>query len=172
MKTVYGIFEDPEAVQRAVDGLAAAGERLHFEKRQIVVISGEPYDGYDFSDEHAHTRLFQLAAIGAFVGGTCGYWLTSLTQRAYPIPTGGMPIVPAWTNGIIIYELTMLGAIITTVITLLASARLPRFEKPLTNPGIWEGKILVGVAGPAADCRGELETLLRQAGAAEIKEFE
>ena len=33
-----------------------------------------------------------------------------------------MPIVPNWTNLIIIFEMTMLSAIIATVITLLVTA--------------------------------------------------
>jgi hypothetical protein len=172
MNTLYGIYGDPDAAQRAVDALAAAGADLHFGKQQIVVISAEPFDGYDFSDEHADTHLFRLALLGAVIGGTFGYWLTSFTQRAYPLPTGGMPIVPPWTNGIIIYELTMLGAIVCTIITLLASARLPRFHAPLSDPAMWEGKILVGVAEPPAGSREELEKRLREAGAVQVKEFE
>jgi hypothetical protein len=171
MSTVYGIYGDPDDAQRAVDVLAAAGPDLHFGKQQIVVVSAEPFDGYDFSDEHADTHLFRLALLGAAIGGAVGYWLTSFTQRAYPLSTGGMPIVPPWTNGIIIYELTMLGAIVATVITLLVSARLPRLRPPLTDPQMWEGKILVGVTDPPAESRDELKARLRRAGASQVKEF-
>jgi len=171
MSTVYGIYGDPDDAQRAVDVLAAAGADLHFGKQQIVVVSAEPFDGYDFSDAHADTHLFRLALLGAAIGGAFGYWLTSFTQRAYPLPTGGMPIVPPWTNGIIIYELTMLGAIVTTVITLLVSARLPRLRPPLSDPQMWEGKILVGVTDPPAQSREELKARLRGAGAVQVKEY-
>jgi hypothetical protein len=172
MRTIYGIYGDPDAAQRMVDALVAAGPELHWRRQQIVVYSSEPFDGYDFSDEHAHTRLFQLAALGGVLGGSLGYLLTSLTQKAYPLATGGMPIVPPWTNGIIIYELTMLGAVVFTIGTLLASARLPRFKRPLTDPAMWEGKILVGVANPPESACGELAARLRQAGALDVKEFE
>lgn len=171
MSAVYGIFGDPASAQRAVDALAGAGPDLHFRKQQIVVVSGEPFEGHDFADLHADTRLFALAVLGGAIGAICGIGLTALTQMAYPLPTGGMPIVPPWTNGIIIYELTMLGAIISTVITLLVSARLPRFKAPLTDAAIWEGKILVGVSDPPANSRAELETRLRKAGAVAVKEF-
>jgi len=170
MSTVYGIYGDPDAAQRAVDLLAAAGADLHFGKQQIVVVSAEPFDGYDFSDEHADTHLFRLALLGGVIGGALGYWLTSFTQRAYPLPTGGMPIVPPWTNGIIIYELTMLGAIVATIITLLMSAGLPRFKPPLSDPAIWQGKILVGVADAPEASHVELKTRLREAGAVHVKD--
>lgn len=172
MKTIYGIYSDPEAAQRMVDALLAAGPELHLRKQQMVVYSAEPFDGYDFSDEHAHTRLFQLAALGGALGCLSGYLLTSFTQKAYPLVTGGMPIASPWTNGIIMYELTMLGAVIFTVGTLLASARLPRLKRPLTDPAMWEGKILVGVANPPESACGSLAVLLRQAGALAVREFE
>jgi purine-cytosine permease-like protein len=80
-----------------------------------------------------------------------------------------MPVVTSWTNGIIIYELTMLGAIATTLITLLITAGLPHFGEQLSDPAIWHGKILVGVTNPPDRARLELESQLRQAGAAEVK---
>ena len=66
-----------------------------------------------------------IAVIGAGLGLTSGYLLTSVTQRAWAINTGGMPIVSNWTNIIIMFELTMLGAVLATVLTLLLTARLP-----------------------------------------------
>ncbi len=105
-----------------------------------MVVSGEPYEGYDFSDRYAKSYMFPLAAVGGLVGGTCGYLLTSLTQRAYPLPTGGMPIVPPWTNGIIVYELTMLGAILTTLVYMFVAAPLPSFGAARHRSGNLDGK--------------------------------
>jgi Protein of unknown function (DUF3341) len=171
MKAVYALYPDPDSAQRAVDALRAASSDLGFDARTIVVLSSEPVEGYDFSDEHAKTHMFPLAVLGGLIGGLSGYGLTALTQRAYPLPTGGMPIVPPWTNGIIVYEFTMLGAILCTVITLLVTAGLPNFRTPLSDPEIWTGKILVGVTDPPANSRTELEKRLLQAGAPEIKQF-
>ena len=114
--------------------------------------------------------MFLLAALGGLAGGLFGYWLTSFTQRAYVLPTGGMPIVPPWTNGIIIYELTMLGAILVTLVTLLRTTRLPTFKAPLSDPEIWSGKILVGVRNVSGQANAELEKRLRQAGASQVKQ--
>jgi hypothetical protein len=109
--------------------------------------------------------------LGGAIGGLSGYLLTTLSQKAYPLVTGGMPITPGWTNGIIIYELTMLGAILTTLIVLLRGARLPNFKGVITDPEIWMGKILVGVADPVESSRAELEKRLVEAGASQVKEF-
>ena len=169
MKALYARFSDPDAAQRAVNGLKSAGASLGIRERQIVVVTGEPFDGYDFSDEHSQTSIFLLASMGGIVGTILGYLLTRFTQLSYPLNTGGMPIVTSWTNGIIIYEMTMLGAIVWTVITLLVTARLPHFGPSLSDPAIWHGKILVGVADPPAHARPDLEKQLRLAGASEIK---
>jgi hypothetical protein len=169
MKALYALFSDPDAAQRAVNALKRGGGPLGIGERQIVVVTAEPFDGYDFSDEHSQTRIFLLASIGAVVGALLGYGLTRFTQMSYPLNTGGMPIVTPLTNGIIIYEMTMLGAILWALITLLVAARLPHFGPSLSDPAIWHGKILVGVTNPPDEARSELEKQLRQAGASEVK---
>ena len=168
MKALYALYSDPDAAQQAVSALKAAGVSLGFGQRQIIVVTAEPFDGYDFSDEHSQTHLFLLASIGGLAGAMLGYFLTRYTQLSYPLNTGGMPIVSLWTNGIIIYEMTMLGAIVCALITFLVTARLPHFGKSLSDPAIWHGKILVGVTDPPQQARRELEKLFRQAGASEV----
>jgi Protein of unknown function (DUF3341) len=169
MKVLYGLYSDPEAAQAAVDALNAATSKLRFEARQILIVSGEPHEGYDFADSHLTSLPYRWAVLGGALGALSGYLLTTLTQKAYPIMTGGMPITPPWTNGIIIYELTMLGAILMTVIVLLRGARLPNFKGVIADPEIWLGKILVGVVDPPADSAPELEKCLLQAGASQVK---
>jgi hypothetical protein len=171
MKVLYALYADPETAQRAVDALQAASAELRFDPEQIVIVSGEPHEGYDFADSHITSHPYRWAVFGAALGGTCGYLLTTLTQKAYPIVTGGMSITPGWTNGIIVYEMTMLGAILTTLFTLLCGARLPNFKEVIKDPEIWLGKILVGVADPPEGCGPELERYLLQAGATEVKQF-
>jgi hypothetical protein len=169
MKALYALYSDPDAAQRAVNALKSIGGALGIGERQIVVVTAEPFDGYDFSDEHSHTRIFLLASIGGIVGAILGYLLTRFTQLSYPLNTGGMPIVTSWTNGIIIYEMTMLGAIVWTLATLLIAGGLPHFGRSLSDPAIWHGKILVGVTDPPERARPELERHFRLAGPAEIK---
>ena len=85
MKALYALYSEPEAAQRALDSLraAAAGSELKIDPRQIVVISGEPYEGYEFTDEHATGIPYRWAVLGAAVGGTCG--LFSPRFRRSPI---------------------------------------------------------------------------------------
>lgn len=172
MKNVlYGLYADPEAAQLAVDALNAVSSELKFDPQQIVIVSGEPHEGYDFADSHLTTLPYRWAALGGAIGGLSGYLLTTLSQRSYPIFTGGMSITPGWTNGIIVYELTMLGAIVMTLIVLLRGCRLPNFKGVISDPEIWMGMILVGISDPPSSAQSELEKCLTDAGAAQIKRF-
>ena len=168
MNAIYALFAEPEGAQLALDELRAVSADLKIDQRQIVVVSGEPHEGYAFTDEHATGTPYRWAVLGAVAGGTTGYLLTTLSQKAYPILTGGMPLSPAWTNGIIVYEMTMLGAILTTLVVLLIGAGLPHFGDVLTDPEVGAGKILVGVLDPPASARSEVEKRLRLAGAGQV----
>jgi hypothetical protein len=170
MKALYALYADPEGAQRAVDLLRAASSELSFDAKKIVILSGEPHEGYEFTDEHASKLPYRWSALGGICGGITGYLLATLTQKAYPLPTGGMSITPLWTNGIVVYEMTMLGAILTTLVVLLIGAGLPNFKGGITDPEIGAGKILVGVADPPASSQPELERRLRQAGASQVKQ--
>jgi hypothetical protein len=166
-EAIYALYPDPDSAERAFNSLRRAG----IEARKIAAISSEPFGEYEFGGADAATPMPWLAALGGLIGGVGGYALAALTQEAYLIPTGGMPMVTRWTNGIITCELIMLGAILTTLLTLLVGARLPNWFKQLYDPEISAGKILIGVVDPPRESRPELEKRLRDAGAAEIREF-
>ena len=93
MKALYGLYADAEGAQRAVDALRAASSELKFSPQQIVIVSGEPHEGYEFADSHATSSPYRWAVLGAAVGGTIGYLLTTLSQKSYPIFTGGMSLI-------------------------------------------------------------------------------
>lgn len=171
MNAIYALYPDPEAAQQAVESLREAGPALEIAPRHIVALSSEPFEEFDLGGPDAKTPMPWLAAAGGVAGGLGGYWFAAFTQKAYALPTGGMPIVAPWTNGIITYELTMLGAILVTLLTLLVSTRLPDWRTQLYDPEISTGKILVGVLDPPENSRLEIESRLRQAGASEVKEF-
>jgi len=144
MTGMYGLFETPEMAQQAVDGLRASGVPEH----EITIQSSEPMEEYAFGARDRNTLMPWLAVLGAAIGMATGYYLTSITQQAWPISTGGMPIVTNWSNLIIIFELTMLGAVFASVITLMVAAKLPGRLQKFYDPEVSNGKILIGVLNP------------------------
>jgi hypothetical protein len=162
---IYGLFSAPASAQRAYAALRSAGVA----RNSIVVMSPEPFEEWEFMEQDKHSRMSWIAVIGAFVGLTTAYLLTSLTQQAWPINTGGMPTVTNWTNIIIMFELTMLGAVLATVITLLRTARLPAKLPACYDSSVSEGKIVIGAADDGKLQLDAVERALRNAGADQIE---
>jgi hypothetical protein len=165
VSAVYALYPDPDAAQRAVDGLHAAG----IANADITVMSGEPFEEQAFAQHDKATWLWYIAVAGGIAGLTFSAWLTRMTELAWPLQTGNMPIVAWWPNLIVIFELTMLGAILATVITLFITAKLPSRTPTFYDPEVTQGKILVGVQNPSAATLPALERALMAGGAAELK---
>jgi len=141
MTAIYGLFDKPDAAQRAFTSLKRTG----VPSADITVVSGEPFEAFEFSHRDHSMILFRLALLGGVIGFISAVALTRGTELAWPLVTGGMPIVAWWPNLVIIFEMTMLGAIVTTVVSLLVSSKLPSFRQDLYDPAVSDGKILVGV---------------------------
>ena len=158
MSVVYALYDRGDAAQLAVDALRAGG--VH--EDEITVISAEPMEDYEFGGFHRHSRLWYVASAGGAIGCLFATWLTRTTELAWPLSTGNMPIVAWWPNLIVIFELTMLGAILATVGTLVVTGGLARRLPALYDPAVSSGKILVGVESPRD--RAAVERALVSAG--------
>ena len=171
MRVLYGLYTDPEDAQRAYDALRGNGTTPGFDDRHIAIVSSEPFDGFDFFKQDHKTILPWISALGGLVGGVGGFFFAAYTQAVYPIPTGGMPIVPFYADGIITYELTMLGAVLATLVTALITTRLPNWRRKFYDPEVSEGKILIGVVDAPESSLAEVKSKLLTAGAGGVKEF-
>ena len=144
MNGVYALYDDGGSAQRAVDALRANGVA----DAEIAVITAEPMEDFEFASINHRTLIWYVASAGGFAGLATGTWLTRMTELAWPLPTGNMPIVAWWPNLIVMFELTMLGAILATVITLMVAGGLLRRTPALYDADVTHGKILVGVEHP------------------------
>jgi ActD protein len=165
MKAVYGLYSSGQSAQQAVNRLRAAG----FADRDITVISPQPMEDYEFGHMDKATWMWWLACLGGLIGMSVGFGLTWLTETAWPIDVGGLPTYAWWPNLIIIFELTMLGAIIATVATLVVSALLPSRGRSLYDPEVTDGHILVGVENPADGSLSKIEIALSAPAGARVK---
>jgi hypothetical protein len=161
MTGVYGLYPDPDSAQRAVDQLRAAG----IDEHAITVLSDAPMEHYAFGQRDKATWIWAIAALGGAIGLAFATWLARMTEEAWPLNTGGMPIVAWWPNLIIMFELTMLGAIAATVITLLYTGNLALRRRGLYDPEVTNGLILVGVENPSGASLSDLQRTLAAAGA-------
>ena len=165
MKAIYGLYSDPNSAQQAVDKLRRDG----VPDRSITVITSQPYEEFEFSHRYKQTWLFWIAACGGVGGLLIGLTIAYLTETLWPLVTGGMPIVAWWPNIIIMFELTMLGAILATVVSLLITTELPSTQSRVYDPEVSQGKIMVAVEQPREEDLARLERTFRASGVEELK---
>jgi len=137
IKEVLGLYPDLDSAVAATDALREAG----FERSEIEVLSNAPFPEGTFGEESGIHRLFIFPLIGACCGFAAGLLITGGTQLAYPLLTGGKPLFSIPPMVIIMYEGTMLGALIFTVLGVLFESRLPWIGKALYDPRITAGYI-------------------------------
>jgi hypothetical protein len=165
MKGIYALYRDPYAVQRAVDRLRKIG----LKEREIIVMASEPFEEFEFSDRDKANWLRWIAGAGGVLGLAAAYLLTSMTQMSWPLKTGGMPIVAIWPNTIIMFELTMLFAVLATVIALFVTAKLPGQKSPIYDPEISNGYIAVGIENPPEPLAQQVESALAAEATGHVK---
>jgi hypothetical protein len=92
--------------------------------------------------------------------------LTAVTSRSMNLVTGGMPIVAPWAFGIIVFEMTALGAIVSTLGRMVFEARLFRRALPEEcDSAIADGKAVVVVDAGDEDRVGAAQEVLTRRGA-------
>jgi hypothetical protein len=155
VKAVYGLYGTGQAAQQAVNRLRAAGVA----DRDITIQSAQPMEDFEFGHIDSKTWMWWIACGGGLLGMATAFGLAWLTETSWPIDVGGLPTFAWWPNLIIIFELTMLGAILATVITLIVTARLGR-GAAIYDPAVSDGKILVGVEGDSESRLRELQAAL------------
>ena len=163
-RTLLGLFPDAAGAVSGVDALVAAG----FSNRDYDVLTDTPYPEEAFGEHVAPHKLYAFPFIGAFCGIAFALLITIGTQISYPMVTGGKPIIAVPAMMIIMYEGTMLGAVIFTVMGLIFESRLPRFGLGVYDPRITEGYIGLIVSTPE-DRFSAAERALRGAGATDIR---
>ena len=163
-RKLLGLFQEPQQVADAMNELKASG----IAPEDIDIYSGSPFPEGSFGEHEPHHRLYMFPLVGALIGFAIGLLYTAGTQISYPLVSGGKPLLSIPPMTIIMYENTMLGAIIATVLGVLFESRLPKRSLGLYDERITEGYIGIVVDSPE-DKASEAERLMKAAGAEEVK---
>ncbi|HLH03468.1 MAG TPA: quinol:electron acceptor oxidoreductase subunit ActD [Bryobacteraceae bacterium] len=158
-------FRAREQVVQAVRDLTAQG----FVRDRLDLYSDEPVE----MPAGVLPRRSYMS-LGAVTGAVLLLLLTIgfvyFTQYNYPLVTGAMPIFSFWATGVIFYELTMLGAILTTFCWFLWESGVLRRKRRGPVPELKDGAILLRV-----ECEGNqgetANRVLREAGAESVQEL-
>lgn len=163
-RPILGLFDNANAAADAGDALKQAG----IAETEVDFLTDAPYPEGAFGEREEKHRLYIFPFIGGLLGLTSGILLTSMTQVAYPLVTGGKPILSLPPMAVVTYEGTMLGAILFTVLGIIFESRLPKLKSGLYDKRITEGYIGVLVNTEETQ-HGQVEGAFNQAGAVEVK---
>lgn len=164
VKSVIGLFAEPDPAADAMDALSEAG----FTQGEYEILTGTPYPEGTFGEAEPVHKLYRFPLLGAACGFALGLVLTVGAQLAYPVVTGGKPILSVPPMAIVMYEGTMLGAIIMTVFGIVFESRLPRMFMGAYDDRITEGYIGI-VVTTQKDRIADAENVLKKAGSEDIK---
>jgi hypothetical protein len=153
---LLGIFTDVESAARCGEKLVGEG----FSESQIDSLSSVPYpDGVLVRTERS-TRFRWVALCGGIAGVFAGFALAAGTAWLYPVQTGDKPIIALYPTAIVTFEVTMLFALIGTMVGMFLEMRLPPWRSRLYDPSIADGcigiSVVIHAGGEAVSCgRGE-----------------
>ena len=174
--TLYGLmaeFDSPTA-------LVHAAERARLEGyREMDAYSPIPIEELSEALGLRRTRLPMLVLAGGIVGGLAGFGLEYWSQViAYPLNIGGRPY-NSWPSFIpVTFEVTILLASLTTVLTLILLNGLPMPYHPVFNVerfargGSRNRLFLVIESSDAQFDRERTRAFLQGLGATEVNEIE
>ncbi len=163
-RSVLGLFHEATSTADTIDRLRDLG----VPEEAITVMSGVPYTPEILGRRPVYERLVPIALIGAVGGFLAALFLTVVTPYLYKIPVGGQPLIPGPPTIIIVFEFTMLGALLATFGGLLAEIAFPAVGRHEYDHRITEGHmgVLAVVDETLAD---QVEAALRETGAHHLK---
>ncbi len=165
--TLLALFEDIDPAAEAIDKLHEMGvtdDRLN-------VISGVPFSHKMLGRPHPWTNVSRLALGGAAAGFVVGIFLNFGTPHLYNVSVGGQYITPIPPGLIIIFEMTMLFALLSTFLGVFLDSFFPNYRPMEYVPEISDGKIGLFFKIPEAD-QEKFTSALNQLGAESVQPTE
>ena len=161
--SAIALFCDPHRALAAAARLKSAGFAAPEVMSPIPLEAAEEVLGKKTS------AIKRFTLFGAILGAAAGFSLAAGTAVLYLHPTGGRPIIPFPPFLVITYEMTILFGILATVIGFLISARLPAIRDRAYAPEAAVDKFAVAVTCDDEQRFERAATILREAGAEEVR---
>jgi hypothetical protein len=165
--TLLALFED-------IDPAANAIEKLHemgVTDDQINVISGVPVMEWMLGRPPQWTNVGRFALGGAVAGFLFGAFLNFGTPKLYTVYVGGQSIFPVPPGLILLFEMTMLFALLSTFLGVFLDSSFPNYRPLDYVPEISDGKIGIFFKIPPTEQEKFMDAL-NQLGAESVKPTE
>jgi hypothetical protein len=144
-KTLLALFEDIDPAVAAIDYLRDMG----LSNEQINVISGIPLTERMLGRPRQWSNVPRLAMGGAIAGSMIGAFLAFLTPVLYPVPVGGQGLIPGPPTVVVLFEMTMLGMLVSTFIGVFLDSTFPSYRPKEYVSEISDGRIAILFNCPA-----------------------
>jgi len=148
--SLLAVFPDLGPAADAIDKLRDLG----LSDDQMNVISGIPATEAMLGRPRQWTNVPRLAAGGAVVGFLGAAFLVFVSPYLYPVPiqVGRQAFVPGPPTVVILFELTMLGLLLSTFLGVFLDSYFPNYRPMEYVKEISDGKIAVFFICPGENC--------------------
>ena len=160
-----GLFHGPKSALAAAGTLKGAG----FATPELM--SPVPIEGVEEVLGEKKSVIKHFTFFGGLIGGMLGFLLAAGTAVLYVHPTGGRPIITIPPFLIITDEAASFVGSLFTVMGFFISARLPACRDRVDVPESAVDKVVVAVACDNDAHFKRAETILRDAGAEQVREL-
>jgi hypothetical protein len=163
-KSILAVFSDLEPAADAIEQLRLLG--IHDDC--MNVISGIPVTEAMLGRPSQWTNVPRLALGGAGAGLLVGIFLAFISPNMYTISVGGQPFTPVPPAVIVIFEMTMLGMLLSTFVGVFLDSFFPSYRPMKYVPEISDGKIAILIECPPPD-EDKVTAMLKKLGAESVK---
>lgn len=166
-KSLLAVFSDLEPAADAIEQLRTLGVGDDC----MNVISGIPVTEAMLGRPSQWTNVPRLALGGSVVGLFTGIFLAFLSPSMYQIQVGGQGFVPGPPSVVVIFEMTMLGMLLSTFLGVFLDSTFPNYRPMHYVPEVSDGKIAILIECPHAD-ESKITDALKKLGAESVQEAE
>jgi len=166
-KSLLAVYSDLDPASDAIEQLRSLG--IHDDC--INVISGIPVTERMLGRPSQWTNVPRLAMGGAILGFLGGAFLAFVSPSMYEIKVGGQGFIPGPPTVVILFELTMLGMLLSTFLGVFLDSYFPSYRPMEYVKEISDGKIGILIEC-LPDDEKKLMDVLKKTGAESVKPAE
>jgi hypothetical protein len=166
-KSLLAVFSDLEPAADAIEQLRTLGVG----DECMNVISGIPVTEAMLGRPSQWTNVPRLALGGSLIGLLTGIFLAFVSPNMYQIQVGGQGFVPGPPSVVVLFEMTMLGMLLSTFLGVFLDSTFPNYRPMHYVAEVSDGKIAILIECPQADEK-KLTDALKKLGAESVQEAE
>ena len=162
--SILAVFSDIDPAADAIEQLRLIG--VHDDC--MNVISGIPVTEAMLGRPSQWTNVPRFALGGAAAGFAVGLFLSFVAPDLYTVEVGGQPFTPVPPAVIVLFEMTMLGMLLSTFLGVFLDSLFPNYRPMHYVTEISDGKIAILIECPPPDEK-KVTDLMKKMGAESVQ---